>query len=188
MSLVIYNTLTKNKEVFKSIEENKVKLYLCGPTVYGLLHIGNFRGAIFFNFVRNWLEKIGYEVEFAYNFTDIDDKIIKKAIDEGVESSVISERYIDEFWQDFNRLNLKPHTYNPKVTEFVPQIISYVQGIIDNKHAYVVDGEVFYDISTLESYGELSGKKIDELNAGQRVDVDKRKRNPGDFVLWKPAK
>ena len=188
MSLVIYNTLTKSKEEFKSIEEKKVKLYLCGPTVYGLLHIGNFRGAIFFNFVRNWLEKIGYEVEFIYNFTDIDDKIIKKANEEGVDSLVISERYIEEFKKDFARLGLKKHSQNPKVTDFVPEIIEYVQGIIDNKHAYVVDGEVFYDISTLNSYGELSGKNIDDLNAGQRVEVDQRKKNPGDFVLWKPAK
>ena len=188
MSLVLYNTLSGNKEEFKPIEENKVKLYLCGPTVYGLLHIGNFRGAIFFNFVRNWLEELGYEVDFVYNFTDIDDKIIKKANDEGVDSLVISERYIEEFKKDFKRLGLRPHTHNPKVTDFVPEIIEYVQGIIDNKHAYVVDGEVFYDISTLENYGELSKKKIDELNAGERVDVDQRKKNPGDFVLWKPAK
>ncbi len=188
MSLVLYNTLSKQKEEFKPIEEGKVKLYLCGPTVYGLLHIGNFRGPIFFNFARNWMEHIGYKVNFVYNYTDIDDKIIKKANDEGVDSLVISERYIEEFKRDFSRLGLRIHDHNPKVTDFVPEIIEYIQGIIDNGSAYIVDGEVFYSIDLLETYGELSGKKIDELNAGERVDVDNRKKNPGDFVLWKPAK
>ncbi len=188
MSLVIYNTLSKKKEEFKSIEPNKVKLYLCGPTVYGLLHIGNFRGPIFFNFARNWLEKSGYEVNFTYNYTDIDDKIIKKANEEGVDSLVISERYIEEFKTDFKRLGLREHTNNPKVTDYVKEIVEYVETIVKNNHAYVVDNEVFFDISSLESYGELSGKKIDELSAGERVEVDNRKRNPGDFVLWKPAK
>ena len=187
MSLVLYNTLSKQKEEFKPIEEGKVKLYLCGPTVYGLLHIGNFRGPIFFNFARNWMEHIGYKVNFVYNYTDIDDKIIKKANDEGVDSLVISERYIEEFKRDFSRLGLRIHDHNPKVTDFVPEIIEYIQGIIDNGSAYVVDGEVFYSIDLLETYGELSGKKIDELNAGERVDVDNRKKNPGDFVLWKPS-
>lgn len=188
MSLMLYNTLTKNKEPFKSIEPNKVKIYLCGPTVYDLLHIGNFRGAIFFNLMRNWLEKIGNDVTFVYNYTDVDDKIIKRANEEGVDSLVISERYIQEFKKDFDRLGLVPHDHNPKVTDYIPQIVKFVEKLIENNKAYVVDGEVFYQIENFEDYGKLSGKKLDELEAGQRVEVDQRKKSPYDFVLWKPSK
>ena len=188
MSLQLYNTLTKKKEFFKPIEEGKVKIYLCGPTVYDLLHIGNFRGAIFFNLLRNWMEHSGLDVTFAYNYTDVDDKIIKKANEEGVESSVISERFIAEFEKDFNRLGLRKHDHNPKVTEFMPEIIKFVEDLVDKGKAYVIDGEVFYSIDTFEGYGKLSGKKIDDLEAGQRVEVDQRKKNPFDFVLWKPSK
>ena len=188
MSLQLYNTLTKTKEFFKPIEEGKVKIYLCGPTVYDLLHIGNFRGAIFFNLLRNWMEYSGLDVTFAYNYTDVDDKIIKKANEEGVESSVISERFIAEFEKDFNRLGLRKHDHNPKVTEFIPEIINFVEDLVDKGKAYVIDGEVFYSIDTFEGYGKLSGKKIDDLEAGQRVEVDQRKKNPFDFVLWKPSK
>ncbi|MFG1499667.1 cysteine--tRNA ligase [Halobacteriovorax sp. XZX-3] len=188
MSLVVYNTLTKKKETFTPLEEGKVKLYLCGPTVYGPLHIGNFRGPIFFNFARNWMEHIGYDVNFVYNYTDVDDKIINKANEEGVDSLEISERYIKYFQEDFGRLGLRPHTHNPKVTDYIPEIIEYVQGIIDNGMAYVVDGEVFYETTKLESYGELSGVNLEELNSGERVEVDERKKDPKDFVLWKPAK
>ncbi len=188
MPLQIYNTLSKTKENFESIEPGKVKLYVCGPTVYDLLHIGNFRGAIFFNLVRNWLEKSGSHVTFVYNYTDVDDKIIKKAIDEGVESSVISERYIEEFKKDFSRLGLKPHDQNPKVTEYMAQIIEFVDDLLKKGVAYEVDGEVLYSVDSFAKYGELSGKKLDELEAGSRVEVDNKKKNPFDFVLWKPAK
>jgi cysteinyl-tRNA synthetase len=188
MALSVYNTLSNSKEKFIPTEEGKVKLYLCGPTVYGLLHIGNFRGAIVFNLIRNWLEHIGYDVTFVYNFTDVDDKIIKKAQEEGVDSTVISERYIAAFKEDFNRLGLKEHTHNPKVTEFMPQIIKFVEELVAKGKAYVVDGEVFYEINTFKDYGKLSKNNLDDLNAGQRVEVDERKRNPLDFVLWKPAK
>jgi cysteinyl-tRNA synthetase len=180
--------MSKGKKDFTPIEEGKVKLYLCGPTVYGLLHIGNFRGPIFFNLVRNWLEKSGYDVTFVYNYTDVDDKIIQKAIAENVESTVISERYIEEFQKDFNRLGLRSHTHNPKVTDFIPQIIKFVEDLVNNETAYVVDGEVFYAIEKFSNYGCLSGKKLDDNEAGSRVEVDERKRNPADFVLWKPSK
>ena len=188
MSLRIYNTQTKEKAPFKTIEPNKVKMYVCGPTVYNYLHIGNFRGAIFFNLVRNWLEKSGYEVTYVYNYTDVDDKIIKKANEEGVEAIEISERYIAEFEKDFNALNLTAHDHNPKVTEFMPQIITFVEDLVKKEMAYVVDGEVFYEIKNFSSYGKLSGKKLEDLEAGARVDVDEKKHNPADFVLWKPAK
>ncbi len=188
MSLVIYNTFTKNKVPFKSIEEGKVKLYLCGPTVYDLLHIGNFRGAIFFNMLRNWLERLNYEVTFVYNYTDVDDKIIQKANQEGVTANDIAEKYIKEFEIDFARLELRPHEHNPKVTDFIPAIVKFIERLIENKKAYEVEGEVFYSIHSFEAYGKLSGKKLDDLEAGQRVDIDKKKQNPFDFVLWKPSK
>ncbi len=188
MGLVVYNTLSKTKEPFKTIEDGKVRMYVCGPTVYDYLHIGNFRGAIFFNLVRNWLEKTGNEVTYVYNYTDVDDKIIKRANAEGVDSSQISETYILAFEEDYNRLKLRPHSKNPRVTEHMDDIIKLVEGIIENDKAYVIDGEVFYSIDNFETYGKLSGKKLDELEVGQRVEVDQRKKNPMDFVLWKPAK
>lgn len=188
MGLVVYNTLSKTKEPFKTIEEGKVRMYVCGPTVYDYLHIGNFRGAIFFNLVRNWLEKSGLEVTYVYNYTDVDDKIIKRANEEGVESGEISEVYIKAFEEDYARLKLRPHSKNPRVTEHMDDIIKLVEGIIEAGKGYVIDGEVFFSIDNFESYGKLSGKKLDELEAGQRVEVDQRKKNPMDFVLWKPAK
>ncbi len=188
MGIQLYNTLSQKKEAFKPLEEGKVKIYLCGPTVYDFLHIGNFRGAITFNLIRNWFEKSGYDATFVYNYTDVDDKIIKRANDEGVESSVISERFIAEFEKDFYRLGLKKHDHNPKVTDFIPQIIAMVEKIIANGKGYIIDGEVFYHIDAYEKYGQLSKKKLDELEAGQRVEVDSRKKSPFDFVLWKPSK
>ena len=188
MGLSVYNTLSNSKEKFVPLEEGKVKLYLCGPTVYNYLHIGNFRGPIVFNLIRNWLEHIGHDVTFVYNYTDVDDKIITKANEEGVESTVISERYIAAFEEDFNRLGLRKHTHNPKVTEYIPQIISFVEELVTKEKAYVVEGEVFYEINKFDEYGKLSKNNLDDLNAGQRVEVDKRKRNPLDFVLWKPSK
>jgi cysteinyl-tRNA synthetase len=188
MGLVVYNTLSKKKEPFKTIEEGKVRMYVCGPTVYDYLHIGNFRGAIFFNLVRNWLEKSGNEVTYVYNYTDVDDKIIKRANTEGVESGVISETYIKAFEEDYARLRLRPHTKNPRVTEHMDDIIKLVEGIIAAGNGYVIDGEVFFSIDNFKTYGDLSGKKLDELEVGQRVEVDQRKKNPMDFVLWKPAK
>ncbi len=187
-NLKIYNTLTKNVENFEPVEPGKVKMYVCGPTVYDLLHIGNFRGPIFFNLVRNWLTKIGYEVTYVYNYTDVDDKIINRSNEEGVSAREISEKYIKEFETDFGKLKLRSHDHNPKVTDFMDQIISFVKDLVENESAYVIDGEVFYSIDKFESYGKLSGKKLDELEAGQRVEVDQRKQNPLDFVLWKPAK
>jgi cysteinyl-tRNA synthetase len=188
MTIKLYNTLSNKKEDFVPLEDGKVKMYLCGPTVYDYLHIGNFRGAIFFNLARNWFELSGYEVTFVYNYTDVDDKIINKAIAEGVDSTVISERFIAEFEKDFNRLGLKKHTHNPKVTEFMDEIVDYVATLVKNEKAYVVDGEVFYSVEDFKEYGKLSNKNLEDLNAGQRVEVDSKKKSPYDFVLWKPSK
>ncbi len=188
MSLVIYNTLSKQKEKFIPLVEGEVKMYVCGPTVYDFLHIGNFRGAIFFNLLRNWLELSGYKVTYVYNYTDVDDKIIKRANAENRDSSEVTEEFIAEFEKDFNHLGLTPHTHNPRVTDYMPQIVETVEKLIANGKAYVVEGEVFYEIDQFSAYGQLSGKRLEDLEAGQRVEVDQRKRNPFDFVLWKPSK
>ena len=188
MALAVYNTMSGKKEKFVPLEEGKVKLYLCGPTVYDYLHIGNFRGPITFNLMRNWMEHIGYKVEMAYNYTDVDDKILKRANDEGVSPSEISEKYIAEFEKDFKALGLRSHDHNPKVTDHIPHIIESVQKLIENGKAYEVDGEVFFSVKSFENYGQLSKKKLDELDEGHRVEVDQRKRDAHDFVLWKPAK
>jgi len=185
----IYNTLTQKKEEFQPLTPGHVKMYVCGPTVYGLLHIGNFRGPIFFNMVRNWLEKQGLKVDYAFNFTDVDDKIIDRANRENTTSHDISEKYISEFWTDFNALGLRKHTYNPKVTETMDPIVKLVGELVEKKKAYVAaDGEVLYSVRDFNGYGKLSRKNIDELESGARVQVDQKKRDPLDFALWKPAK
>jgi cysteinyl-tRNA synthetase len=189
VSLQIYNTLSHKKEPFETVTPGEVKMYVCGPTVYGLLHIGNFRGPIFFNLVRNWLERSGYKVSFAYNYTDVDDKIIDRAKNEGTTSEAIATKYIEEFKKDFRALGLKPHTYNPMVTETMDPIVKMVDELIKKERAYVAaDGEVLYSVRSFEGYGKLSRKNIDDLQAGARVEVDKKKRDPMDFALWKPAK
>ncbi len=188
MSLKIYNTLSRQKEEFKSREPGRVRMYVCGPTVYDFLHVGNFRGPVFFNLVRNWLESSGYKVEYALNFTDIDDRIINKALSEKRESSEISERYIAEYKKDFEILGLKPHEHNPKVTEYLPSIEAMIQQLIENRKAYEVDGDVYFQVDQFENYGKLSGRDPKELQAGVRIEVDERKKAPMDFALWKKAK
>jgi len=164
-------------------------MYVCGPTVYDFLHVGNFRGPIFFNLVRNWLEKCGYKVIFAYNYTDVDDKIIDRASKEGVSSTEIAERYIVEFERDFASLKLRPHSMNPRVTETMDSIVELVSDLIKCGKAYVTaDGEVLYSVRSFAGYGKLSNRNLDDLEAGARVEVDKKKRDPMDFALWKPAK
>lgn len=188
MAIQIFNTLTRKKEEFVTIEPDKVRMYCCGPTVYGLLHVGNFRGAIFYNFLRNFLERSGYQVNFVYNFTDVDDKIIDRAKKENVESTVISEKYISEFKSDYERLKLRPHTQNPKVTEYMEPIKDMVKSLLDKEKAYVAEGEVLYSIKSFPEYGKLSNRNPDELKTGVRIDVDAKKKDPLDFALWKPSK
>ena len=188
MAQVIYNSLTAKKEKFVPLKEGEVKLYLCGPTVYDFLHIGNFRGAITFNLIRNWLEFNNNKVTFVYNYTDVDDKIINRANEQGVSTKELSEKYIKEFEKDFNTLGLKKHEHNPRVSDYIPQIIEMIKDILKNGHGYIIGGEVYFSIESFENYGALSKKKLDELEAGQRAEVDVKKKNPFDFVLWKPAK
>lgn len=188
MELKVYNSLSQTKEKFVPLIEGKVKMYCCGPTVYDFLHVGNFRGAVFYNFVRNWLEAIGYQVTYAYNFTDVDDKILRRAQDEGTTAKEIAERYIEEFWTDFNALHLEPHSHNPRVTEHMSDIIGLIQAIIQKGRGYEVEGEVFYSIENFVEYGKLSHRKPEDMQSGARIEVDPKKRNPLDFTLWKPAK
>ncbi len=188
----IYNTLSKRKEEFEPLEEGKVKMYVCGPTVYNLIHIGNARPMIVFDTVRRYMEHKGYEVNFVSNFTDVDDKIIKKAIEEKVDASVISERYIAECKKDMQAMNVKPATTHPKATEEICGMLDMIETLIEKGHAYMAqDGTVYYRTRSFKGYGKLSHKNIDELQGGNRsllVTGEDQKEDPLDFVLWKPKK
>lgn len=184
----IYNTLTRNKNEFRPIKEGEVKIYMCGPTVYDFFHIGNGRSFINADFIRRYLEYRGYKVTFIMNVTDVDDKIIKKANAEGVESSVIAAKFTQAFFEDLAKLGVKPATVHPKATEHIKEIIDIIKRLEEKGVAYNVNGDVFYDISKFNGYGKLSGKNIDELEAGSRVEVNDIKKNPLDFSLWKSAK
>ena len=187
----IYNTVTKKKEDFVPLEEGKVKMYVCGPTVYNLIHIGNARPMICFDTVRRYLEYKGYEVNYVSNFTDVDDKIIKKAIEEGVTSEEISQRYIAECKKDMEGMNIKPATTHPLATQEIDGMIDMIQTLIDKGYAYCVNGTVYYRTRKFEGYGKLSKKNIDDLEAGHRnikVAGEDEKEDPLDFVLWKPKK
>ncbi|HWU43688.1 MAG TPA: cysteine--tRNA ligase, partial [Bdellovibrio sp.] len=187
-SLKIHNSLTKQLEEFVPLDPKHVKMYVCGPTVYNFLHVGNFRGVVVFNLVRNWLEYLGYKVTYALNFTDVDDKIIQRAQEVGMAPQELAEKYIAEYKKDFANLGLRPHDHNPKVTETMPQITEMVQNLIANGKAYETQGDVMYSIESFKEYGKLSGRHPEELQAGARVDVDEKKKNPLDFALWKSAK
>lgn len=184
----IYNTLTKKKEEFVPIEEGKVRMYVCGPTVYNFIHIGNARPMIMFDTVRRYFEYKGYDVNYVSNFTDVDDKIIKKANEEGVDASVISERFIKEVKQDMESLNVKPATTHPKATEEIPGMIEMIEELIRKGHAYAKNGSVYFRTRSFNGYGKLSKKNIDDLESGIRIAVDDEKEDALDFVLWKPKK
>ena len=188
----IYNTETKTLEEFKPITPGKVSMYVCGPTVYNLIHIGNARPMIVFDTVRRYFEYKGYEVNYVSNFTDVDDKIIKKANEEGVDASVISERYIRECKKDMADLNVRPATTHPQATKEIQGMIDMISTLIDKGYAYVVDdGTVYFAVDKDPNYGELSHKNLDDLQSGFRsiaVSGEDQKRSPLDFVLWKPKK
>ncbi len=188
----IYNTLSRKKEEFVPIEPGKVRMYVCGPTVYNLIHIGNARPMIVFDTFRRYMEHKGYAVNYVSNFTDVDDKIIKKANEEGVEPSVISERYIAECKKDMEALNVKPATTHPKATEEIAGMIEMIETLIEKGDAYVAqDGTVYYKTRSFQQYGKLSHKNLDDLRSGGRsllVSGEDQKQDPLDFVLWKPKK
>lgn len=188
MGIKVFNTMTRQKEDFVTVEPGVVKMYVCGPTVYNFFHIGNARTFIVFDTIRRYLEYRGYDVKFVQNFTDIDDKMIKRANEEGVTVKDVAEKYIGEYYKDADGLNLKRATVNPRATEFMNEIISFVKDLVDKGYAYEVDGDVYFDTTKFEEYGKLSHQSIEDLEAGARIDVDERKRNPMDFALWKAKK
>lgn len=188
MALRIYNTLSRTKEDFSTIEPGKVRMYVCGPTVYAEAHIGHAMSALVFDIARRYLEYKGYEVRYVMNFTDVDDKIINKANDLGVDPFGLAQQYIDGYKRNLKALNIKPATVNPRATEDMPQIIQMIEQLIQNESAYVVDGDVYYSVDSDDDYGKLSGRSLETMNAGSRIQVDNRKEHPMDFALWKAAK
>ena len=181
----LYNSYTLKTEEFKPIEEGKVSMYVCGPTVYNHAHIGNARPIVVFDTLRRTFEALGYKVKFVSNFTDVDDKIINKAIEEGVSEKEIAERYIKAYNDVRSSLNIIPVDVTPRVTETMDEIIDFIDILVKNGSAYVVDGDVYFSVEADEKYGELSHQKLEDLNAGARVETNDLKRNPQDFALWK---
>jgi cysteinyl-tRNA synthetase len=187
--LKIYNTLTRQKEEFIPIEENKVKMYVCGPTVYNYIHVGNARPAVIFDTLRRYFKYKGYEVLYVVNFTDIDDKLINKAIEEGTTVTKLAEKYIHEYITDVKGLNiLESETIHPRATEHIGNIIKFVKELENKGFAYNVEGNVYFDTSKLEDYGKLSKKNMEDLISGARVEVSDEKKTPSDFALWKKEK
>lgn len=188
MDLYLFNTLTSRKERFEPLDPPRVKMYVCGVTVYDLTHLGHARSLLAFDVLFRYLELLGYEVTYVRNFTDIDDKIIQRAQSEGVSYREIAERYIGEFYNDTDPLGLKRPTFEPKATDHIPEMIEAVKRLLEKGYAYVVEGDVYFSVEKFPGYGKLSGRSLDEMMAGARVEPDPKKRNPFDFVLWKASK
>jgi len=188
MTIQIYNTMKKKKEEFVPLREGSVGLYACGVTVYDLSHIGHARALIVFDVIYRYLQYRGYKVTFVRNYTDIDDKIIKRAQEEGVTYKDISDRYIKEFDHDMDMLGLEKPSVSPRATDHIPEMIAMVEALIEKGFAYEVEGDVYFSVGSFSEYGRLSGKNIEELNSGARVEVDERKQSPLDFALWKKSK
>lgn len=186
--LKVYNTLTRKKQEFVPQEPGKVGMYVCGVTPYNHPHIGNARPFVTWDVIKRYFRKKGFEVKHIQNFTDMDDKIIKAANTEGVDCSVISERYIKSYFEAMDKLNVQRADLYPKVTEHISDIIAMVQKLIDNGYAYELEGDVYFSVEKFPEYGKLSGRKLEDMQAGARVEVDQRKANPMDFALWKSAK
>lgn len=188
MTIQVYNTLTRKKEPFIPIEEGKVKMYVCGPTVYNYIHIGNARPPIVFDVVRRYLEYRGYEVTYVSNFTDVDDKIIRAANELGEDVFAVAERFIAAYHEDTCALGVQKADLHPRVTETMDDIISFIEQLIEKGYAYEADGDVYFRTKRFESYGKLSDQSLDDLQVGARIEVDERKEDPLDFALWKAAK
>lgn len=185
----IYNTLTRRKEELKTVKEGEVKIYACGPTVYNYIHIGNARPLCVFDTLRRYLEYRGYKVNFVQNFTDIDDKIIKKALEENSDYKTVSEKYIEEFWKDVKGMNFKEATVHPKATENIDEIISIISTLVEKGYAYAVEnGDVYFSPKKFKEYGKLSHQPLEDLEAGARINIGELKKEPMDFALWKGAK
>ncbi|MBR7072247.1 MAG: cysteine--tRNA ligase, partial [Eubacterium sp.] len=184
----VFNTLKREKEEFVPVDANEVKIYACGPTVYNYIHIGNARPLCVFDVLRRYMEYRGYNVKFVQNFTDVDDKIINRANEEGLTFEEVSEKYINEFWTDAHGLNFKDATVHPKATENIDEIIEIIKTLEEKGYAYAVDGDVYYRALKFNGYGKLSHQPIDDLQSGARIAVGEKKENPLDFALWKAAK
>lgn len=184
----IFNTMTRRKEEFVPLDKNEVKIYACGPTVYNYIHIGNARPLCVFDVLRRYLEYRGYNVRFVQNFTDVDDKIIKRANEEGISFEEVSKKYIKEFWTDAHGLNFKDATVHPKATENIDEIINIIKTLEEKGYAYAVDGDVYYRTLKFKDYGKLSHQPIEDLQSGARIAIGEKKENPLDFALWKAAK
>ena len=188
MTIRIYNSLSRQKEVFEPVEPGKVRMYVCGPTVYDSCHIGHARSVVVFDVIYRYLKARGYDVFYVRNFTDVDDKIIARANATGMTSDDISERYIKEFHEDMASLNMVRPTMEPRATAHIEQIVNIISILIDKGYAYESDGDVYFSVEKYTDYGKLSGRRLEEMVAGSRVEIDPRKRNPFDFVLWKASK
>jgi cysteinyl-tRNA synthetase len=188
MPIRIYNTLTGNKEDFHPLQEKKVGMYVCGVTVYDLCHIGHARSAIVFDMIYRYFRYRGYQVTFVRNFTDIDDKIIRRANEEGVDCKTIAERYIGEFNIDMGRLGLEKPSVEPRATEHIPEMVQLISTLIQKGSAYQGGGDIFFSVEKFKDYGKLSKRNLEEMQAGARVEIDEKKRNPLDFALWKASK
>ena len=188
MAIQLYNTMTRRKEIFEPLESNKVKMYVCGPTVYNYIHIGNARPAIVFDTIRRYLEFRGYEVQYVSNFTDVDDKLIKAANELGEDVPTIAERFIKAYFEDVSALGCKKANVHPRVTENIDIIIEFIEQLVEKGYAYESDGDVYYKTRQFAEYGKLSHQSIDELRAGARIEIGERKSDPLDFALWKAAK
>jgi cysteinyl-tRNA synthetase len=188
MSIRIYNTLSKKKEPFEPLNPGKVGMYVCGPTVYDSCHIGHARSVVVFDVIVRYFRAQGFAVTYVRNFTDVDDKIIGRANELGIKAEALAEKYIAEFYRDMDALLVQRATHEPRATDHIRRIIDLTQKLIDKKRAYPVDGDVYYAVASFADYGKLSGRKLEEMEAGARVEVDPRKKNPFDFALWKAAK
>lgn len=184
----VYNTLSAQKEELVPISQSEIKMYVCGPTTYNYIHLGNARPLVVFDTVRRYLEFRGYKVTYVQNFTDVDDKIINRAAEENVEPRELAERYINEYFLDADRLGIRRADVHPRVSEHIPQIIRAVEGLIDKGFAYEIDGDVYYRVKAFPEYGRLSHRSLEDMMAGARVEIDERKEEPMDFALWKSAK
>lgn len=184
----LYNTLTRKKEKFVPLREGEVRMYSCGPTVYDYFHIGNARPFIIFDTLRRYFEYKGYKVIFVQNFTDIDDKMINRAKEEGITVKELADKFIEEYFKDADALGIGRATYHPRATDHIPDIIEFIKKLMDKGLAYEVEGDVYFDTSAFSEYGKLSGQNLEDLEAGARIDVDDRKKNPMDFALWKAQK
>jgi cysteinyl-tRNA synthetase len=188
MNIRIYNTLSGKKEIFKPIEPGKVSMYVCGPTAYDSCHIGHARSVVVFDVIVRYLRHKGFKVHYVRNFTDVDDKIIKRANELGMESSQLAEKYIAEFYHDMDALKALRADHEPRATEHIQQMIAVIETLMNKKMAYQINGDVYFSVEAFKGYGKLSGRKLEDMEAGARVDVDEKKRNPFDFALWKSSK